>query len=324
MRAAASPMIWSWWVIQFLDELVVLERLAATRSVAVDALDGFEDVKEPLAVVAHLHRDGFVEHALAHAGSQTVGGDDIDRAAEQVRQVHDQAAEVQQASARLQVDEEINVAGGVRLATGHGTEHADVVRTMPPGEFKDLLAATSDLIRGISGCSDRAWHVGRFTSGLGGVAAMLTSGGTGRYLSGSSGARCEPTRQITKPHERNRRISTGSGAAEDALLLIGTTKEVLETTARFMLTTLNNPSKGRPSLGIFSTTPEPHSICYPERSRHGLDSKDSPGDLRRPVKVAKAVNELRDKTGRPNGHAGCGEPHDPALVTGAAVTRPTS
>src|SRR6266540_3196447 len=129
-----------------------LERLAATDGVAV---------------VAHLHRDGFVEHALAHAGSQTTGGDDVDRAAEQVRQVHDQAAEVQQDAARLQVDEEINVAGGIRLATGHGTEHADVVGTMLPGELKDLLAAAGDLIRRIGRCSDGAWHVGRFTSCLG-------------------------------------------------------------------------------------------------------------------------------------------------------------
>jgi hypothetical protein len=142
-----------------LDELVALERLAATHGVAVDALDGFEDVKEPLAVVAHLHRDGFVEHAVADAGSQTAGGDDVDRAAEQVRQVHDQAAEVQQAAAWLQVDEEIDVAGGIRLAPGHGTEHADVVRTMPPGNLEDLLATAGDLIGRIGRCLDGAWHV---------------------------------------------------------------------------------------------------------------------------------------------------------------------
>jgi hypothetical protein len=152
-----------------LDELVALECLAASDSVAVDALDGFEDVEEPLAVVAQLHRDGFVEHALEHAGPQTAGGDDVDRAAEQVRQVHDQAAEVQQAAAGLQVDEEVNVAGGIRLATGHGTEHADVVRTVPLGELQDLLAAAGDLIGRIGRCSDGAWHVGRFTSCLCGV-----------------------------------------------------------------------------------------------------------------------------------------------------------
>jgi hypothetical protein len=72
-----------------LNKLVVLERLATADGVAVDALDGFKDVEEPLAVVAHLHRDGFVEHALAYAGSQTTGGDDVDRTAKQVRQVHD-------------------------------------------------------------------------------------------------------------------------------------------------------------------------------------------------------------------------------------------
>jgi hypothetical protein len=93
-----------------LDELVVLESFAATDSVAVDALDGFEDVEEPLAIVAPLHRDRFAEHALADAGPQAASRDDVDWAAEQVRQVHDQAAEVQQAAARLQVDEEVSLA----------------------------------------------------------------------------------------------------------------------------------------------------------------------------------------------------------------------
>ena len=164
-----------------LNELVVLERFAATHSVAVDALDGFEDVKEPLAVIAHLHRDGFVDHALAHAGSQTASGDDINRAAEQVRQVHDQAAEVQQAAAWLQVDEEIDVASGIRLATGHGTEHADVVRTVPPGELEDLLAVARDLVRRIGGCSIGAWHVVGSPHVAVEFAVIVTSGGTQCY-----------------------------------------------------------------------------------------------------------------------------------------------
>lgn len=60
--------------------------------------------------------DCFAEDALADASFEALCCYRVDRSAEQIRQVHDQSAEIEQAPAWLQVDEEIDVAARVGFA----------------------------------------------------------------------------------------------------------------------------------------------------------------------------------------------------------------
>jgi hypothetical protein len=91
-------------------------------------------------------------------------------------------------------------------------------------------------------------------------------------------------------------------ATEDAPLLIGTAKEVLETTARFVLHDLGRPVERAPKFG---------NLLHEARAALDLlpQSVNDTGSTARTVreiydglwKVAKAVNELRDKAGTGHG-----------------------
>jgi hypothetical protein len=72
-----------------------------------------------------LQLDRFGEHATGEAWSEHALGADVDVSANEVTRVHDEAAEIEQASARLEIDEEVDIGPVVRLAARHGAEHPD-------------------------------------------------------------------------------------------------------------------------------------------------------------------------------------------------------
>lgn len=61
------------------------------------------------------------------------GCHDVDLAVQMLLQVHQQASEVEQASTGLQLDQEIDVARGIRLAPHHRAEDPEVTGTIAAG-----------------------------------------------------------------------------------------------------------------------------------------------------------------------------------------------
>ena len=76
------------------------------------------------------NRDGVAQHPLQHARAQATFGYNVNAAPEQVLQVHEQSANVEQAPARRHADEEIDVARFVSISPGHRTKNPNVRRAI--------------------------------------------------------------------------------------------------------------------------------------------------------------------------------------------------
>ncbi len=85
-------------------------------------------------------RDGFREDSPPDSFSQPSLRHHIDTTSQELLQVKDQRRVIEQASARLQVDEEIDVALRPCLAAGDRTKHADVAGAVLGGKLQDLLS----------------------------------------------------------------------------------------------------------------------------------------------------------------------------------------
>ena len=85
-------------------------------------------------------RDGFGKNPLSNALSQTSFRHHIDTTSQELLQVKDQRRMIEQASARLQVDEEVDVALRPCLAAGDRTKHADVAGAVLGGKLYDFLS----------------------------------------------------------------------------------------------------------------------------------------------------------------------------------------
>ena len=90
-------------------------------------------------------RDGVVEDVLGDARAEVFGGHDVDVVTEEVPEIHEQAAEVEQVSAWLQIDQEVDVTPFARFASSDGAEDADIGRAAPLGHRQDLVPALADL-----------------------------------------------------------------------------------------------------------------------------------------------------------------------------------
>ena len=77
-------------------------------------------------------------------GLEQAGGNDVDRTAEQSFQLDIECGEVEEIGARLEVDEEIDVARVVVLAPREAAEYADVGCLVGPSEGEDLVAVLDD------------------------------------------------------------------------------------------------------------------------------------------------------------------------------------
>jgi len=88
-----------------------------------------------------------MDDLLADVPMQSWLGDQVYLPAEQVLEVHEQTAEVEQTPAGLHIDEEIHVAGLIRLALGDRSEDADVRRPMLGGQRQDGVPLVPDDFR---------------------------------------------------------------------------------------------------------------------------------------------------------------------------------
>lgn len=121
--------------------------------------------------------NGLCEDALAHARVERGLGDHVDLGAEEVGEVHEEAAEVEQAAVRGEVDQEVDVTPGVGVATSDRTEHADVARSSPGGDGFDVGRGPSQCLHG-HGARRGVRHAGMVARAT--VALMGSQGSTGR------------------------------------------------------------------------------------------------------------------------------------------------
>ena len=96
-------------------------------------------------------RQGTYPHRLASNGFAEATGkgllvDDIDLHAEQVAQVHEQAALIQKGAPGLEADEHVQVGGFGGVAAGDGAEDADVRGAVFSRHVHDLAPPTDNLV----------------------------------------------------------------------------------------------------------------------------------------------------------------------------------
>jgi hypothetical protein len=83
---------------------------------------------------------------LADPRLQAWFGDHIDWMTKEVLEIHEQRGQVEQASPRLEVDQEVDVTGGVGLPACNGPEDTDIAGAMASSGSEDLLAYASKII----------------------------------------------------------------------------------------------------------------------------------------------------------------------------------
>ena len=87
-----------------------------------------------------------MENSRTDSFAQPLDRHDIHVAMEQLLEVYEQSAKIQETTARFQLNEEINVALLVRLSPYDGTKHADVSCTMRFSQSQNLLTSSPELI----------------------------------------------------------------------------------------------------------------------------------------------------------------------------------
>jgi hypothetical protein len=80
-------------------------------------------------------------------GSQHSLGNDIDFPPEEILQSHEEARVVHEAPARLEVDQQVDIAARTRIAPGHGPEDTHVPRSEAGCDLEDLASLGSDVVR---------------------------------------------------------------------------------------------------------------------------------------------------------------------------------
>ncbi len=71
--------------------------------------------------------------------------DHIDPAAQRFLQIEDETAEVEDRSARRELDEEVDIAIGPCVPPGHGTKHANVTCSVSRRNGEEFVAAVAEI-----------------------------------------------------------------------------------------------------------------------------------------------------------------------------------
>ncbi len=69
----------------------------------------------------------------------------IDFQAQQVFEIEDETAEVEDGHTRLELDEEVDIAIGPRVPSGYGPKHADVTGPVPRGDCNEFISAGTEI-----------------------------------------------------------------------------------------------------------------------------------------------------------------------------------
>jgi len=84
--------------------------------------------------------DGLAKDSIADAVAEAAFGDDVNFSVEDCLQVEQQAAEVEETAAGIEVHEKIDIAPGVAVAPGDGAKDADVSGSAVGGDTKNFIA----------------------------------------------------------------------------------------------------------------------------------------------------------------------------------------
>jgi hypothetical protein len=90
--------------------------------------------------------DRLGKHPLAEPRLQAWFGNHVDWMAKQILEVYEQCGQVEQAPAWLEIDQEIDVAGGVGVPACDRPEDADIASAVASGDRQDLLAYAGKII----------------------------------------------------------------------------------------------------------------------------------------------------------------------------------
>ncbi len=99
-----------------------LDTLGSYSFMPLDSLDGFEDVLISGQGLPS-QRDCFPQYLGTHALTQTHRGHDVDRATEEILQIHQEPTEVEQAPANFHVHQEVDVAPHPCVPASDRPEH---------------------------------------------------------------------------------------------------------------------------------------------------------------------------------------------------------
>src|ERR1019366_5577217 len=91
---------------------------------------------------------GVGKNPLAKPVAKAARTDHIDPATQDCLQIHDELAMVHEASSRLEVDDEVQVAASYRIAARDRTKHPYITRAMTTRQRDDLITALSKMVEG--------------------------------------------------------------------------------------------------------------------------------------------------------------------------------
>ena len=94
-----------------------------------------------------LQRHSFGENPIAQVRTQTVLAEHVNFAAEQVAQCLPESDEIEQASPRFHLDQEIEIARTRRVSSSHRSEYAHVARPVACRTARDLIAPESQWVK---------------------------------------------------------------------------------------------------------------------------------------------------------------------------------
>lgn len=86
-----------------------------------------------------------MEDAVPDVGMQTLLGRHVDAAAEQLLQVHEQCAEIDQTATRFQINQEINVAVRPGISSNRRAEYAHPCCAVTASKIEDALTMSDEL-----------------------------------------------------------------------------------------------------------------------------------------------------------------------------------
>ena len=100
--------------------------------------DGPDAMGKIGSIASHEYRrldgNGLAQHPLTHSRAETALGHDIHAPAQQVLEIHEQAAEIEHAPSRSHPYKKVDVARLVGFSTRDGTEYANIGRPILGGE----------------------------------------------------------------------------------------------------------------------------------------------------------------------------------------------
>jgi len=142
-----------------LRPFIGVERLTAGL-ILLDASNGIQNIQQAGAIASHawscLDWDGFAQHLLTNSRTQAALRHDIDATSQEVLEIHEQAANIEDTASRRHTHEQVDIARLVGVASRDRAEDPDVRRSVVCGQLEHVRPVALQSIAG----SHREWRRG--------------------------------------------------------------------------------------------------------------------------------------------------------------------